>query len=47
VEIDEKDQQIRELQDQLDKAHVTIDYLQQEKRELRHKLSQETIQPRR
>ena len=28
VEIDEKDEKNRELQDQLDKAHVTTTYLQ-------------------
>jgi len=46
VEINERDHKIGELKDNLDKAHVMITYLQQENRELRHKVSKETIQPR-
>jgi len=45
VEIDEKDQKIRDLKDLLYKAHLKITYLHQENMELRHNVSQETIQP--
>jgi len=43
VEIDEKDQKIRDLKDLLYKAHLKITYLHQENMELRHNVSQETI----
>lgn len=44
-EIEYKDLRIMELQEQLDKAHLTIAYFQQPNRELRHKVSQGIIQP--
>lgn len=43
IEVDERDQKIKDFQDQFDKAHVTIAYMQQENRELRHEVSQETV----